>query len=99
MRERESRKDTKVDESQMLKMEMEMKMEMPSKASERRWRRRERERERFERENRSPRIYVLRIRGSQCFWRVENSGAAVTSRNDRELERVGNTTIKIISKN
>ena len=35
MRERESRKDTKVDESQMLKMEMEMKMEMPSKASER----------------------------------------------------------------
>ena len=98
MRERESRKDTKVDESQMLKMEMEMKMEMPSKASERGGEG-ERERERFERENRSPRIYVLRIRGSQCFWRVENSGAAVTSRNDRELERVGNTTIKIISKN
>ena len=82
----------------MLKMEMEMKMEMPSKASERGGEG-ERERERFERENRSPRIYVLRIRGSQCFWRVENSGAAVTSRNDRELERVGNTTIKIISKN
>ena len=98
MRERESRKDTKVDESQMLKMEMEMKMEMPSKASERGGEG-ERERERFERANRSPRIYVLRIRGSQCFWRVENSGAAVTSRNDRELERVGNTTIKIISKN
>ena len=95
MRERESRKDTKVDESQMLKMEMEMKMEMHRNAGGEG----ERERERFERANRSPRIYVLRIRGSQCFWRVENSGAAVTSRNDRELERVGNTTIKIISKN
>ena len=45
MRERESRKDTKVDESQMLKMEMEMKMEMHRNAAEK-----ERERERDLRE-------------------------------------------------